>query len=615
MVIKNLLKKVYRSFVGKDNSLELSALTRVCRFLIEFKFYVFASLGVSFVSGLIDIGSLGLIGAAVAALGGGMDSFVGNLPKVIGDFVIALRGDKDPTMFFVWLIMAAISLQLVRSILAYSVTISNAFLVSAIDKRAKLNVVRKILLVPYGSITKHPPGMLSATINHAKSYTSISGILIAMVLAAMNILVYGVFSLSLMPEVFIVLVVLGILFWIGVTHLNKAIRSRSRKMVQAETSATRWAVEFFSMPRLLRIYNGTESAYEKIRELREKQIHLARSLALFSGIYKPIVEFMMIISIAVSLLTGVFVFDQATSGGIAHWFVIIAVIIRTRPNLDTISQGRLRLSRALAAAAQVEIIHALPEEQAITKDRRERFYIDTGIEFQNVGFRYSSRKDVFDSLSLSLEKGKITALVGRSGTGKSTIVNLLLGLYKPASGQILVDGIDLSEIDMVSWRELIGIVDQETFLLSGTIAENIAYGRETESADRVVEAARIAYAHDFIEQLPNGYDTEVGQYGGSFSGGEKQRLAIARALLRNPKVLIMDEPTSSLDAMSENLVTKTLKSIKKDRVTLIIAHRFSTIKNADEIYVLEDGMIVEKGSYKGLIDKRGTFASLWEAQT
>lgn len=249
--------------------------------------------------------------------------------------------------------------------------------------------------------------------------------------------------------------------------------------------------------------------------------------------------------------------------------------------------------------------------------------VEGRIEYQDVSFKYAGFQNeqtkhlpvIIDDLTLTVEAGQIAAFVGPTGSGKSTIIKLLLRFYDVSNGRILLDGVDVRDMKRTELRRAIGLVSQDVFLFHGTVFENIAYGDFNASYDAVVEAAKIAEAHDFIMDLPDGYDTVVGERGQKLSGGQRQRISIARAVLKNPPILILDEATSSVDNETEAAIQRSMERIAVGRTTIVIAHRLSTVRNADKIFVLENGRLKEQGQHNDLIARGGIYASLWRVQT
>jgi ATP-binding cassette subfamily B protein len=236
------------------------------------------------------------------------------------------------------------------------------------------------------------------------------------------------------------------------------------------------------------------------------------------------------------------------------------------------------------------------------------------VTFDAVRFGYDKSNPVLKNMSFDVKAGEMIGFVGRSGAGKSSTINLICRFYEPDGGRILVDGVPLNEINIANYRSQIGIVLQEPFLFNGTIAENIAYGKPDASLEEIMVAARAANAHDFIVSKPDGYDSVVGERGVQLSGGEKQRISIARAILHNPRILILDEATSSVDVETERQIQEAIGRLVEGRTTFAIAHRLSTLRNADRLIVLERGEIVEMGTHEELMKKRGVFCNLVETQ-
>jgi len=236
------------------------------------------------------------------------------------------------------------------------------------------------------------------------------------------------------------------------------------------------------------------------------------------------------------------------------------------------------------------------------------------VDFEDVRFGYRPDEPVLCGINLTVMPGEVVALVGPSGAGKTTLINLIPRFYDPSSGAVRIDGRDLRGVRLSSLRRAIGLVPQETVLFSVSVAENIAYGRPAATEKDIVEAARLANAHEFVMRLPDGYDTLIGERGVTLSGGQRQRIAIARALLRNPKILILDEATSSLDPESEVQVQEALARLFRNRTTFIIAHRLSTVRMADRILVLDGGRIVEEGAHKDLMAQGGVYARVASAK-
>ncbi|SVD51698.1 uncharacterized protein METZ01_LOCUS404552, partial [marine metagenome] len=239
------------------------------------------------------------------------------------------------------------------------------------------------------------------------------------------------------------------------------------------------------------------------------------------------------------------------------------------------------------------------------------------IEFENVSFSFNGRKIVLEGLSLKFKSNKFYGIVGKSGSGKSTILDLIAGFFKPQKGRVLIDGVDLEDVDISTWLSQVGVISQEALIFSGTIEDNICFGVDAENRnlDRMMKAANIAYANEFIDSLPQGYQTMVGERGVKLSAGQRQRLAIARAVYRDLPVLIFDEATSALDAVSELKVQRAIENLHGKRTVIVVAHRLVTISKADHIFVLEDGRVVEEGRHKKLKAGQGVYSRLCTKQS
>lgn len=325
-------------------------------------------------------------------------------------------------------------------------------------------------------------------------------------------------------------------------------------------------------------------------------------------------EVIGVISIAVIIWYGGYLVINGTMTPGAFFSFMAAMLLAYTP-VRKLSGANNLIQQALAAAERVFDVLDMKTEQAQTQGMVPLAGIHRAIEFQGVSLRYESQKiPALTKVDLTIRPGEVIALVGSSGSGKTTLVSLLPRFYEPTTGRILIDGVPLDSYELRSLRAHIGIVSQEIVLFDDTIRNNIAFGRTGASQAEVEQAAKLAYAHDFILRIPDGYDALIGERGLKLSGGERQRLAIARALLRDPPLLILDEATSALDTESERIVQLALTNLMKNRTTLVIAHRLSTIQNADRIVVLDGGTIVEVGSHEDLLRQGGSYHRLHTLQ-
>lgn len=293
----------------------------------------------------------------------------------------------------------------------------------------------------------------------------------------------------------------------------------------------------------------------------------------------------------------------------------VVILFRLFPIVGQFNSGRTQLANHLPSTEIVVEFLRRDNKLFIKSGKKIYTKLTKGIRFEGVSFAYPGHeKLVLQEIDLWIPKGKTIALVGASGAGKSTIADLLPRFYDPTSGRITIDGQDLREYDIKSVRRSMGIVSQDTFLFSNTVRYNICYGLKGVSEEDTIAAAKRANAYEFITQLPHGFDTEIGERGVMLSGGQRQRMAIARALLRNPDILILDEATSALDTVSERLVQEAIDELCRDRTTLVIAHRLSTVQKADCIVALDRGKIVEMGNHEELLAKNGYYARLYKMQ-
>ena len=301
-----------------------------------------------------------------------------------------------------------------------------------------------------------------------------------------------------------------------------------------------------------------------------------------------------------------------TIGELMFFYTLLGYLLGP---LERLASVNLKIQDALVAVDRLyQVMDS--EVEPIGDGKTARFeQVRRSIRLRGVSFKYGCRAPVLEDVDLRIPAGKIVAIVGESGSGKSTLLKLLMRFYDPTAGRILIDGVDLRDFELASLRARIGVVSQEPFIFSGTVRENIALGLPGATLDEVIQATRAAGLDEFIAGLPERYETVIGERGANLSGGQRQRLAIARALLKKPEILIFDEATSHLDTATERVIQRNLKTALAGKTVLLVAHRLSTIKDADYIYVLHKGRVVEKGTHRRLMIQEGRYWSLWRSQT
>lgn len=366
---------------------------------------------------------------------------------------------------------------------------------------------------------------------------------------------------------------------------------------------------------ILTIKSFTAEDYEvdRIRQESEAYRLSNRHAIALSAAFIPLIRILILFGFTATLVVGGL---ETVAGNleVGTYSVLVFITQRLLWPLTRLGETLDQYQRAMASTSRVMTLLDTPRTLHPGSRRLPISNVQGGIVFEDITFAYPDRQPVVQHLTLKVPAGQTIAIVGSTGSGKSTLVKLLLRFYEVSQGRITLDGIDLRELNLQDVRQAVGLVSQDVFLFHGTVAENITYGTFGATREAIVSAAQVAEAHDFIEQLPQGYDTIVGERGQKLSGGQRQRLAIARAVLKNPPILVLDEATSAVDNETEAAIQKSLEKITQNRTTIAIAHRLSTVRNADRIYVMEDGQLVEWGTHEDLLERNGLYASLWKVQ-
>lgn len=396
-----------------------------------------------------------------------------------------------------------------------------------------------------------------------------------------------------------------------VNYTNKRVRRVSHKVQQSMGEVTEIAGEAIDGYRVVRIFGGEAYEVQKFNQATETSRHNDMKVAVSKAINVFGVQFIIAIGIAMIIFAAIKLATVITITA-GSFLAIIAAMLQLIKPMKTLTTLNATIQRGLAGAESVFAL--LDKAVESEKGQSLSHQVRGDIQFSHVNFSYRSGQTVLHDVSFNIKAGETIALVGHSGSGKTTIASLLPRFYELNSGRILLDGTSISELSLPTLRRQIALVSQNVTLFNDTLANNIAYGQKDISHDQIVAAAKLAYAHEFIQRLPDGYNTPVGENGVLLSGGQRQRLAIARAILKDAPILILDEATSALDSESERFIQSALEAVMKNRTTLVIAHRLSTIKQADKIIVLSHGRIVEQGTHLQLLALNNHYAQLYRVQ-
>jgi ATP-binding cassette, subfamily B, bacterial MsbA len=425
----------------------------------------------------------------------------------------------------------------------------------------------------------------------------------------LNAVVYLLSMLLISWQLCVISLMLFSLLAVGLSTLNGRVREASFEVTKANNSFTSMVVEFINGIRTVHAFSTQDFERKRYYNASLNLVNTSKKIAFAWMMVKPLAE-----ALATTILVGMIVLaftGFVTNGSlqIASLLTFFFVLFRLVPVIQDINGVATHISTMYGSSQTVKKLLQIDDEQYFHNGQIEFFGLKRSINLVSVDFGYNSEKLVLSNITLMIERGRMTALVGASGSGKTTLADLVPRFHDPIQGHVFIDGVDLRDIEINSLRRKIAVVSQDTFVFNTSVRNNIAYGSEEATDEEIYEAARLANALEFIQQMPQRFETQVGDRGVNLSGGQRQRIAIARALLRNPEILILDEATAALDTVSEKLIQESIEKLAVGRTVIVIAHRLSTIVRADKVVVLEKGQIVEQGGYQELLELKG---GLWK---
>ena len=488
---------------------------------------------------------------------------------------------------------------------------------TGIVRDIRANIYRKILSLPLAFFSEERKGdilaRVSTDVNEVDS--SITSSLDMVIKNPIFIIIYVItlITISWQLTIFTLLVVPFMAFGIG--RIGKKLKKKSLFAQSKWSDGLSQIEETLGGLRIIKAFVAEKKMEDRFVKVNNEYRAAAMKVAIRQAAAHPVSEFLGTCMIVVVLWFGGYLIFSGSSTIDASMFIYYLVILYTilQP-LKELSKAGYTIQKGMASMERINKILNAENNIVEAPDAKDIKGLNEGIDLQHLSFSYNPQREILHDINIHIPKGQTIALVGQSGSGKSTLVDLIPRYHDVEQGAILIDGINVKELRIKSLRSLIGNVNQEAILFNDTIFNNIAFGVENATKEQVIEAAKIANAHEFIMESEQGYDTIVGDRGCKLSGGQRQRVSIARAILKNPPSLILDEATSALDTESERLVQDALERLMKSRTTIAIAHRLSTIKNADRIYVLHEGKIVEEGTHEELLGQNGYSKKLNDMQ-
>lgn len=540
----------------------------------------------------------------------------GNLyiPWIIKDMIDEVLADKNGTMLN-WIAASIIAIFIVRGLFWYGQNYLMSYVGQSVIIDIRAAVFKKLQRLSVSFYDKNKTGTImsyvtndvnalqSAMVENTIEMITEGFILIGSVVA----MIYLDWRLTLFT-----VCTFPVVLWF-MEFFGKKIRKTGGRIQECTADITSVLQESVASARVIKSFVREDYEVDRFDVENKANFRANMKNAQLMATLTPFVE--LVAAIGVTMIIwygGNNVINGTITAGSLVAFLTYAVNISNPIKRLTRVIGNIQ--KALAAAQRVFMIIDMPEEIAESRDAKQLPEVSGKVEFQNVSFAYNDKGNVITDLSFSVKPGEVIAIVGPSGAGKSTIANLLPRFYDVNKGDIKIDGHSVREVTLDSLREQVGIVPQETMLFNGSVYNNILYGRLDATKEEIEAAAKAANAHDFIMQLTDGYETKLGDRGVNLSGGQRQRIAIARAILKNPRILILDEATSALDTESERVVQEALDRLMVGRTSFVIAHRLSTVKNADKILVLEKGNLVESGTHDELLALDGLYAHLYKIQ-
>jgi ATP-binding cassette, subfamily B, bacterial MsbA len=547
---------------------------------------------------------------------GSVKVLLNNFNYYLSDFVVQ-HGQLEALSFISLLVVVLFFLKNITRYMAmyYLVPIRNG-----VVRDIRRDVYSKILTLPIGYFTDERKGdiMARVTSDVQEVEWGIMNSLEAAFREPLNIIIFLITMFSMSSELTLFVLVLLPIAGLLIGRIGKSLKKKS-SLAQIKVGELLSNLdESLGGLRIIHAFTAEKKSKERFGKINEGLYRMLNKIGRRRDLASPLSEFLgaMVLTI-VMYFGGRLVLGVDANLEPSEFIAFIAIFSQLIPPAKSLTTAWYNIQKGLASAERIYHILDAPVAVKDIENPKEIKSFTQGVSFQNVSFAYRKGDgvNVLKNINLDIPHGKTIALVGQSGSGKTTLADMLPRYYDPNEGEILMDGINIRELRIFDLRKLLGVVTQESILFNDTVFNNIAFGIDNASEADVIHAAKVANAHEFIADMPEGYQTNIGDRGGKLSGGQRQRISIARAVLKNPPILILDEATSALDTESERLVQDALTKLMKDRTTLVIAHRLSTIIHADQIIVMNKAEIVERGTHQELIALGGYYKKLYELQT